>query len=84
MEFWDFEMLKHIGFYLGRLVKINEHTEQLTQAKFTRICVEVDLTQPLKQGLWVEAKGKKVLVPFLYWKNYLCSATGVAVLGMKK
>ena len=41
-------MLEIIAMHLGRLLKVDNHTMNLTRAKFVRMCVELDLTKPLK------------------------------------
>lgn len=41
-------MLKTIGLHFRRLLKINEHTGNLSRAKFTRIYVEINLSKLLR------------------------------------
>lgn len=55
-------MLEFFGFYFGRLLKIGEHNENQMRVKFSRICVEIDLSQPLKKGFWVESSAGKVML----------------------
>lgn len=40
----------------------------MAKEKFNRICVELDLTQPLKQGTWVRYGDHCVFILVLYGK----------------
>lgn len=53
VEFWDGDSLETISTSLGRLLKIDEFTFSLSRSKFARICMEIDLAKPLKQGFWI-------------------------------
>ena len=66
VEYWEGEMLENIGAQFGSLIKVDEHTLNLSKAKFARMCVELDLTQPLKRGLWVGDGEGKAMVAVLY------------------
>lgn len=50
LEYWDREVLEIIGEQFGRLLKVDDHTEKLSRAKYARICVEMNLLKPLKWG----------------------------------
>lgn len=47
LECFDIWALKRIGNLLGKLLKIDTLTTSQNRGKFARICVELDLTQPL-------------------------------------
>ena len=72
--FWDEETLDFIGSHLGNLIKVDKHTVNVTRARFARVCVKINLSQPLKQGVWIEARWQRVfLVAILYeWLPVFC------------
>lgn len=49
-ELWDGESLDTITAHLGNLLKVDELTISLSRSKFTRVCIETDLSKPLCQG----------------------------------
>ena len=66
--FRDSKALRVIGMQFGQLLKVDEHTVNLTLAKFARVCVELDLSQLLKRGSWVGFEDENVFVLALYEK----------------
>lgn len=68
VEFWDGESLETISFSLGHLLKIDDYTFSLSRSKFARICVEIDLTKPLKQGFWIGNDAHRLFVVVLHEK----------------
>ncbi|KAI7998176.1 Uncharacterized protein LOK49_LG10G01282 [Camellia lanceoleosa] len=47
IEFFDRSILQKIGAKLGTLLKIDVHTENGNKWRFSRLCVQVDLSKPL-------------------------------------
>ncbi|KAJ8750927.1 hypothetical protein K2173_016108 [Erythroxylum novogranatense] len=47
IEFFNQQTLTDAGKRLGRMVKIDGHTDESSRGKYARICVEIDLTKPL-------------------------------------
>ncbi|XP_039121436.1 uncharacterized protein LOC120258150 [Dioscorea cayenensis subsp. rotundata] len=66
IEYWSGEVLELIGDSFGRLLKVDEHTEKLTRTKFARICVEIDLSKPLKRGFWIGDEENRCMVAIFY------------------
>lgn len=60
MEYWHGEMLEHIASQFGRLIKIDDHTLNMTPVKFALLCIEINLSQPLLQGFWIGGKDDRV------------------------
>lgn len=52
----------------GRVLKVDEHTLDRSRAKFARVCVDLDLAQPLQQGTWLKYGDFSVFVLVLYEK----------------
>lgn len=80
MELWKGEILEMIASQFGRVIKIDEHTIDRSRAKFARVCIELDLEQPLQQGTWVKYGGYSVFTLVLYEKLpvfcYKCGKVG--------
>ncbi|XVF47835.1 hypothetical protein PTKIN_Ptkin03bG0142800 [Pterospermum kingtungense] len=47
IEYYDQAFLIEVGEKIGRPVKIDQATDQVSRGKFARLCVEVDITKPL-------------------------------------
>lgn len=54
------------GFSVWGVLKVDDHTLDRSQAKFARVCVEINLEKPLKQGTWVNYGDFSVFVLVLY------------------
>jgi len=49
MEYFNKQFLLHkIGQKIGRVLKVDNTTENVERGQYTRMCVEVDLTEPLR------------------------------------
>lgn len=76
VEFWEGEALETISSLLGRLLRNDDFTASLSRSKYARICVEIDLAKPLKQGFWIGDEDNRVFVVVLYERLptlcYLC------------
>ncbi|XP_039119690.1 uncharacterized protein LOC120255988 [Dioscorea cayenensis subsp. rotundata] len=82
VEFWDGETLESITESIGKLLKVDEFTSSLARARFARVCLEIDLSRPLKRGFWLEDGDSKVFVVILYERlptfHYRCGIIGHA------
>lgn len=80
VDFWDGDSLETITSHLGRLLKIDELTTSLSRSKFARVCIEIDLFKPLKQGFWLGDEAHRVFVVVFYEKLptfcYWCRLVG--------
>lgn len=80
VEFWEAESLEKISTCLGRLLKVDDFTGSLARSKFARVCVELDLAKPLKQGFWLGDDCHRVFVVVLYERLptfcYVCGVIG--------
>lgn len=83
MELWEGEILEMVASQFGRVLKVDEHTIDRSRAKFARVCVELDLNNPLLQGTWVKYGTSQSLSLFCM-KNYMSFATNVVVWVMGK
>lgn len=58
MDFWDPDILEGIGNSLGRFVKIAETTYHRRHTSFARICVYMNISEPLPESIELEYEGK--------------------------
>lgn len=54
MEFWDPEVLEGIGNSIGAFVKVAESTKRGKYTSYTRICVYMNIAEPLSEYIEVE------------------------------
>lgn len=47
VEYFDKQFLYKIGEKIGRVIKIDRHTESMNRGQYIRFCVEIDITKPL-------------------------------------
>lgn len=80
VEFWEGESLETVCSLFGKLLKIDDLTSSLSRSRFARICVEIDLAKPLKQGFWIGDDEHRVFVVVLYERLptfcYKCGIVG--------
>lgn len=80
VEFWQGETLETIANQLGTLIKVDDFTSSLTRSKYARLCVEIDLSKPLRHGFWIGDDLHKVFVVVMYERLptfcYTCEMIG--------
>lgn len=80
VQFWEGESLETVSSLFGKLLKIDDLTSSLSRSRFARICVEIDLAKPLKQGFWIGDDEHRVFVVVLYERLptfcYKCGIVG--------
>lgn len=82
VELWDRDLLENITEPIGKLLKIDECTSSLSHTRFVRVCLEIDLAQPLKRGLWIEDGEARVFVMIVYERlPTFCFNCGLIVHG---
>ena len=47
MELYKAEVLKKIGEAIGRVLRIDSHTAMEARGRYTRLCIQLDITKPL-------------------------------------
>ncbi|KAJ0979702.1 hypothetical protein J5N97_015176 [Dioscorea zingiberensis] len=80
VDFWEMETLEIYTEQIGTLLKVDEYTETLAKTRFARVCMEIDLSLPLKRGFWLLDGEKRVFVMVQYEKLpmfcYECGMVG--------
>ena len=51
MEYWSEEILMEIGNILGKFVKVSEQTRQRRYTSYARICIYLDISKDLPNGI---------------------------------
>lgn len=59
IDYWCLSALKQIGDKLGTFVKASEVTMQKRYTTYARICVEMDVSGALHEGLWLEYRDEE-------------------------
>ena len=62
LEFYDAEALSLIGNKIGKLIKIYATTANTEKGRFARLCVEVDLTDPIPTAIELDSYIQLILV----------------------
>ncbi|WOK97803.1 hypothetical protein Cni_G06511 [Canna indica] len=57
LEFWNLDCIKHIAGNFGLVLRVNERSFSFERGHYVRVCVEVNLALPLRQGVWISADG---------------------------
>ncbi|KAK3204901.1 hypothetical protein Dsin_018947 [Dipteronia sinensis] len=76
MEWIDVELLRLIEGMLGTVYKVDPITESQAKGRFARICVELDISQPLKNVLEVEDRCIRVEYENLGLICFQCGCVG--------
>lgn len=56
-EYWSDRAIAKLVQSFGRLLKVDDFTSSLDLGKYARVCVELDLSMPLKSGVHVDHAG---------------------------
>lgn len=59
IDYWGLNALKQIGDKLGTFVKASEATMQKRYTSYARICVELNVSGALHEGLWLEYRDEE-------------------------
>lgn len=77
MELWVCEILELVASQFSRVLKVDNHIIDKSNAKFVHLCVELDLNQPLQQGTWVKYGENSFFILVLYEKSAIfCFSCG--------
>ncbi|XP_019242489.1 PREDICTED: uncharacterized protein LOC109222608, partial [Nicotiana attenuata] len=73
IEFYDIQILQKLGNKIGKLLTVDACTSTTTRGRYTRLCVEVPLDQPLKTHLFIGSHNQTIIYEGL---NMLCVNCG--------
>ncbi|KAI9126968.1 hypothetical protein K1719_001527 [Acacia pycnantha] len=75
-EFYNVESLRRIGNMVGRMIKIDRSTSVYDKGGFARICVEIDLKQPLLPSYKVFGEERAIIYEGLHQVCFECGKYG--------
>lgn len=64
--YWSRSALNAIAGKFGELIQIDELTLQKNRGRYARICVDMDISKPLLQGIWISRDDNKFFQPVQY------------------
>ena len=65
-EFWDLDTLTNLLKPIGNVIKVYQNTLLRLKRKFARVCVNLDITEPLPSSLIVSFEGRSMKIPLIY------------------
>ncbi|KAI9081654.1 hypothetical protein K1719_036390 [Acacia pycnantha] len=75
-EFYNVESLRRIGNMIGRMIKVDRSTSVYDKGGFARICVEIDLKQPLLPTYKVFGEERAIVYEGLHQVCFQCGKYG--------
>ncbi|KAI9075696.1 hypothetical protein K1719_042312 [Acacia pycnantha] len=75
-EFYNVESLRRIGNMIGKMIKVDRSTSIYDKGGFARICVEIDLKQPLLPTYLVFGEERPIVYEGLHHVCFSCGKYG--------
>lgn len=76
-EFWDLDCLKELLRHVGKVVRVDQNTLLRLKGKFARVCVNLDITEPLPGSITITTRDLSMRVPIIYeWLHEVCPLCG--------
>lgn len=76
IEYYDAKVLHAIGDRVGRTIKVDKNTIQRERGKYTRLCVEVNISKPLLAMFTIRENSYKIEYEGLHMLCLLCGKFG--------
>lgn len=76
VEYFDVQFLNKIGSKIGKVLRVDKSTAQADRGQFTRLSVEIDLTQPLLSKFWLKGKIWRVQYEGIRMVCFKCGTLG--------
>ncbi|XP_016173927.1 uncharacterized protein LOC107616489 [Arachis ipaensis] len=76
IEYYDEDMLKRIENIVGRTMRVDTHTAEKCRGKFARLCVELNLTEPLVSQYSINGTKYRVEYKGLHCICFNCGMAG--------
>ncbi|XP_061339886.1 uncharacterized protein LOC133286481 [Gastrolobium bilobum] len=75
-EYCEFPFLNHLGSVIGKVIKVDRTTSTGDRARFARVCIEIDLSRPLRGEYVLDGCRKRVEYEGLYLICLRCGRYG--------
>ncbi|XVF06930.1 hypothetical protein REPUB_Repub06bG0093500 [Reevesia pubescens] len=76
LEYYDNTILRRLGDEIGRSVRIDRTTSNMSRGKFARMCVELDLNKPLVSKIFIGGRWQKIEYEGLKMLCFHCGRFG--------
>lgn len=76
VEYYDKEALFEIAKLIGKPIQVDYATDKVTKARYARVCVEIDLRNPLVTRIWVGGFWKPVVYENITSLCFKCGKIG--------
>ena len=76
IEYYHPEFLKHVGKKLGRLLKVDAITNAAIRGRYTRVCVQINMANPLPKCVKIGSFWQDIVYENLPMLCYRCSRLG--------
>ncbi|WOL07772.1 hypothetical protein Cni_G16520 [Canna indica] len=81
LEFWNIESINKLSLALGKVIFVDQRSFEFSCGRYVRVCIELDLSRPLRNGLWVGEPDKEFFRPLSYENlSIVCFACGLIEL----
>ncbi|KHN04719.1 hypothetical protein glysoja_041220, partial [Glycine soja] len=74
--YYDNSILLALAFAIGTPIKVDINTKYVKRGRFTRVCIEVDLTKPVMGRVWMKVYWYQVQYVGLHQICGICSCYG--------
>jgi len=64
--FWNLDTLTNLLKPVGNVIKVYQKTPLRLKGKFARVCVNLDIIEPLPSSLIVSFEGRSMKIPLIY------------------
>lgn len=81
--YYDNSILLALAFAIGTPIKVDINTKYVKRGRFTRVCIEVDLTKPVMGRVWMKVYWYQVQYVGLHQICGICSCYGYLTIETK-
>nr|POE75443.1 hypothetical protein CFP56_50698 [Quercus suber] len=81
IELYDIEVLKQIRESIGKVLRINSHTALEARGKYARICIQIDVNEPLVNTICLGRFKQVVMYKGIHSLYFSCGRLGHKVNG---
>lgn len=76
IDYYDFLVLREIGSAIGPVLKIDSYTASGSRGSYSRICIQIDLSNPLINTIRVDRLRQKVMYEGISSLCFCCGRLG--------
>ena len=76
MELYEAQVLKQIGEFIGKVLRIDSHTTMEARGKYARLYLQIDINKPLINTVRISSFEQPVIYEGIYKLCFSCSRIG--------